>query len=326
MSCAFGNETQATNELQAVTSSNSSRLQSNYTVHHSIGPSSTYRSPSISLHESSSSTVFATSTVGLGDYIASGLGLGLAEPTLQTASSTSNTSSASVSGEESCWTQWGVYWESAASLTETSWSELTTITSNTYYWTTYPPSTTRLQLVTDVENGRPWRTRTFTNTRTVDFVIEPVSTYATSVEQWSDVPAYPDLATPSCELPTSMPRCQSQWDDWVLHQTASVATFNETKSCDWFATDTACVAQASSRASYYSSWYSAASAPSPGCTQASVGGSACDALISTYTSRQGLQSSMTISGYTWPASKSMAAGCTVGCQSCRITGGQVELM
>lgn len=300
---------------------NSSELLFNYTARPNSSPSSTDYSVSTGSYSTSRSDV---SSVKLGDYIASGLGLG--DASAQAVSLLSNTSSVAPF-EDVCWSQWGVYWESAASSTKLTYSQLFTATSYKVYTTTYLSPVVGTTVITWSENEHAYRTETYTYTSSDERVEEPTHTYTTWISPVTEIPAFPDLSTPACNLPTSLARCQSQWDDWVMHQTAEWPKFNTTLSCSYAATDTACVAQNSASVSFYSSWRSAQSAPSPACTQALVEGSACDALRSSFTSVQGLQTWQTTnSGYAWPATRSLAAGCTVGCQACRITGGQVELM
>ncbi|KAK4951491.1 hypothetical protein LTR10_010467 [Elasticomyces elasticus] len=144
-------------------------------------------------------------------------------------------------------------------------------------------------------------TRTIKANTVADFAIATsvvIDLYNTTV--YTAVTAGPGVTTPPCVLPSSVPQCQSQWENWVDTQIYGLST--------------------------------------PNCVQARVTGDFCDQLTSSYmTSAQydGLSGSMwryytnasvTSSSKYWPATSELAPKCTLGCQICRITGDKVELL
>ncbi|KAK5688817.1 hypothetical protein LTS10_000795 [Elasticomyces elasticus] len=109
------------------------------------------------------------------------------------------------------------------------------------------------------------------------------------------------VTTPPCVLPSSVPQCQSQWENWVDTQEYGLST--------------------------------------PDCVQARVTGDLCRRLTSSYlssaqsdyltgskVSRYVTNASVTSSSQYWPATSELAPKCTLGCQVCRITGDMVELL
>lgn len=108
------------------------------------------------------------------------------------------------------------------------------------------------------------------------------------------------LHEPSCALPSYVPDCQSEWKTYI--ETDSIAPRN--------------------------------TVPLPQCTQASITGSLCDSLIAAYYKQYtylggmignpGYQTTNGTSTY-WPSTTQFAPGCTLGCQTCAITGETVQL-
>lgn len=101
------------------------------------------------------------------------------------------------------------------------------------------------------------------------------------------------LTTPSCELPSIMAECSTEW---------SLKIFDR--------------------------WHAAA----PFCTQAMITGDWCTALRSQYMETPKFIGPNENVGWTttgntsyFPASKTLAPGCTLGCQACSITGESVQL-
>ena len=165
------------------------------------------------------------------------------------------------------------------------------------------------------------------------------------------VPVSPDatITPPPCVLPSYVPQCQSSWTDWAVHQYSS-PPYDESgpSGCSQYlyvkSVPQNCSAAVAAFSSSDNSWISAAIASPPSCAQASVTGSVCSGLISSWLGQQaaynpgvgGVQGGdfnyTTLSDgslgrvYTWPASTTFAPGCTLGCQSCAIQGGTVQLI
>ncbi|KAK4540424.1 hypothetical protein LTR36_009281 [Oleoguttula mirabilis] len=70
----------------------------------------------------------------------------------------------------------------------------------------------------------------------------------------------------------------------------------------------------------------------PKCTQASITGKECDSLVAAYYFTETMYGDVTNPGYVhtngssyWPSTMTFAPGCTLGCQTCAITGATVQL-
>lgn len=165
------------------------------------------------------------------------------------------------------------------------------------------------------------------------------------------------IATPSCILPSRIPQCQSSWEDWISGNLASFVTApaecSSYVNSDLSLQPLSCQGPLSkyeqSKSVQYSRWGRA----SPDCTQASVTGVPCSRLISshlrhaqwyhgindgvvvldwtgtTYTTTDASSGRSTINSYVevpWDPSSSVAPGCTLGCHSCQVNGGTVQLI
>jgi hypothetical protein len=64
----------------------------------------------------------------------------------------------------------------------------------------------------------------------------------------------------------------------------------------------------------YSSYYATQNATSPFCSQASIESSLCNSII------DGWYNQFFTATSGWPTKSSIAPGCTIGCDQCRVTG------
>ena len=157
------------------------------------------------------------------------------------------------------------------------------------------------------------------------------------------------LPTPSCVLPTFVPQCQSSWDRYVHHVTAyDDLPFDPDgpSGCDAFATTTipiGCKGPISTWSSIRSSYF-ATDILAPDCTQAKVPDDYCSSTRSQFIFKAEGKSSQsdgvpvidwtstTIDGAEtmvpyWPPNNTIGGpGCTLGCGSCAMQGGTVELI
>ncbi|KAL9096321.1 MAG: hypothetical protein Q9165_001318 [Trypethelium subeluteriae] len=171
------------------------------------------------------------------------------------------------------------------------------------------------------------------------------------------------LPTPKCELPSSVPQCQALWNTWASRQVMATPTI-ASPSCA--GEPGSCMVSLSTYWSVWSSYSVLRSTVSPSCTQASINGQLCESLRSSYVSAaySGNNAIVTSNGETgfsggfvqettdisitpldssfpdifflptatsylpasWPSSSSLAAGCTLGCGVCAVTGGTVRLL
>ena len=156
------------------------------------------------------------------------------------------------------------------------------------------------------------------------------------------------VVQPNCTLPSYIPACQSSWEDWAELQYSTIDGFpqgiNVTSCIRSVERNAACTSAEALYDSEASSLYAALLKTSPGCSQATITGSICSGLVSSYITgasvenggdtklAEGYQEIITCdleicsSTFYWPTSTQFAPGCTLGCQSCRITAGTVQLM
>ncbi|RMY74396.1 hypothetical protein D0863_03276 [Hortaea werneckii] len=209
-----------------------------------------------------------------------------------------------------CFAQWDAYWTASSSATELSMviatATQTIVRTPTYYSTSYealgPSSWTRVVTqYADANNVFP--IATYTTTRSDDGgtrrITEPTSTgepttRVSTVEFEKNVPAYSGTITsPACVLPSVVPQCQSRWDSWIA---------------------------------------AGAAQEKPLCQAAEVDSAQCSTIISArYDGYRnfgptGVDGWVTNASSTWwPATQSFAPGCSLGCQTCAITGDTVQV-
>ncbi|GAB1727578.1 hypothetical protein NU195Hw_Modified_57t1 [Hortaea werneckii] len=230
-----------------------------------------------------------------------------------TGSGAGNTGSyewSNVSFTGDCFAQWDAYWTASSSATELSMviatATQTIVRTPTYYSTSYeelgPSSWTRVVTqYADANNVFP--IATYTTTRSDDGgtrrITEPTSTgepttRVSTVEFEKNIPAYSGTITsPACVLPSVVPQCQSRWDSWIA---------------------------------------AGAAQEKPLCQAAEVDSAQCSTIISArYDGYRnfgptGIDGWVTNASSTWwPATQSFAPGCSLGCQTCAITGDTVQV-
>ena len=335
-----------------------------------------------------SSTSGPLSATGVGDYVASGVGLRLSDtgttstPVFGSSSSASlspprpstslsthavsaglssaavgnATSSALVTYSGDCLHQWNQYWSISAALAST----VGVITSVASYMTTVTsysidldfshetPESTYVETVTSQDKAGGLVLSQTVYTSTVTFsgpsqTTESTSIWTTSVTRTNEFGttwSYYSMTTPPCTLPSIVPACQSSWDEYESYQ----KTFsNSAPSCCNTEYETTCTPDASCTSAYkswssaFSSYESKQSSPAPLCPLASVNTEICSSLISSYylgywyqdPRSYGYKITTLGNGSTsqyWPASTTFAPGCSLGCQTCRITGSRVKLL
>jgi hypothetical protein len=186
-----------------------------------------------------------------------------------------------------------------------------------------------------------------------DWFGTPTTTWTTTKTTYDltqmDVRPNASLPIPSCVLPTSVPQCQSSWDRYIKHKTAREDLpfdADGPSGCNAFATTTipiSCKGPISTWASVRSSYF--ANEPQiPDCSQAKVPDDYCSSTRSQFIfkaegkSKQSdgvpqikwtettIDGSETRAPY-WPSDSTIGGpGCTLGCGSCAMQGGTVELI
>ena len=246
---------------------------------------------------------------------------------------TISTTNATLSSD--CWQTWLDYW-SASSLngasytatsartwtdTATGFPELVTYVP-TSSWESYYDVYTYTTLTTFSSDGFPvsvstsYSVDTFSRVGwTVDSIRSSLgvttSIYTTTVTNYdysTITRSSTALPIPKCKLPDLVPECNSQWSSYIHAE-------DYPRYGDWEGPS--------------SSHFIGA----PGCTQAMITGDWCTSMRSFYFAPTTMYGQNTDPGWVstdntsyFPASKSLAPGCTLGCQSCAITGESVQLL
>lgn len=240
-----------------------------------------------------------------------------------------------------CWQSWLEYWSTSAinQITSTdgaipgpstmTWT-ITRAAGTSWTTTTWQSSVytrTASTFATVYSDGYPVSVsasyETFTSSITgwvVATLWSSLSEYVTTqtkTETWSSYYAITRsataLPTPSCELPSAMPECSVQWSSYIQANTnifgqpyyAIVGPINSSSG----------------------TWPGA-----PYCTQAQITGDLCTSMRSYYLAPMTAWGHAKDIGWEtangtsyFPASKSLAPGCSLGCQACSITGNSVQL-
>lgn len=186
-----------------------------------------------------------------------------------------------------------------------------------------------------------------------DWFGTPTTTWTTTKTTYDltqmDVRPNASLPIPSCVLPTSVPQCQSSWDRYIKHKTAREDLpfdADGPSGCNAFATTTipiSCKGPISTWASVRSSYF--ANEPQiPDCSQAKVPDDYCSSTRSQFIFKAEGKSKQsdgvpqikwtetTVDGTEtrvpyWPSDSTIGGpGCTLGCGSCAMQGGTVELI
>ena len=244
---------------------------------------------------------------------------------------------------ESCWNQWQSYWSfydlRSASIYGSppiSTSTSTVTETWTYTYTFDDPSgiitETDVGIETDDADGFIISTLTstyFTTTYTLSGNWETTTTSTDSgidIEDktsWVFSSAPTDLITPGCTLPTYVPQCQSQWESYKSVQAASPYAFYPFgaphPACSQATTQPGQCASLQSQ--YIATWsYGEATALNQGGDIITIGNDETSVTLVNGTSTTYERSSW------WPTHSTLFPGCTVGCMSCAITGGKVQLI
>lgn len=222
-------------------------------------------------------------------------------------------SNASITGD--CWNQWNTYWtasENVGSFYETIITiNVTEIRAPTFYASsvqTFAPTTiTRVLTEYGPDGNFPVATETDIetipgDTGTTEFPTSTGKTYTSTERQTLPSNVYPSqakLITPACSLPSIVPQCQSQWDEYIVGRAG----------------------------------LESAEISFPVCQAASVNSRQCSSLISAMYDEFRVFGDTGIPGWVtsgsstfWPTSRSFAPSCTLGCQSCAITGNTVQVL
>jgi hypothetical protein len=155
-----------------------------------------------------------------------------------------NTTWASATNVDDCWTEWNSYWSmhtpTPATISVISYSAPATTETTEYTYTdgSYVTDQTTTKIITStaptvVDNGGFIKTipevvvtystvlTSFlspktTSTSTSTLIYTPYSQNYTLISAFND----PDWPTPSCTLPAVYPACQSQWEEYATHNAA----------------------------------------------------------------------------------------------------------
>lgn len=249
----------------------------------------------------------------------------------------------------SCWDRWSAYWDSSASMT----TGLAT-------WT---PSTIEVTEFAQVDTSTVFHTTATVTASDGDFAVEtyittetttsynltfgaPTSTLTIGRRLTSGIttmPAYSNLPKPRCTLPSFVPQCQASWELWASRQylEAPIEPNGPSGCAGTRATIAACSSAWSSWNSVGDDWDRYYRTSDPPCSQASISGSICAGLTSSYlglgyeyyeggavgdaTSSFSANGTTGVSTY-WPTHTAFAPGCTLGCGGCQVSGRSVQLL
>lgn len=341
------------------------------------------------LDSTASGTTSTTSSDDIGGFVAAGMGMSRSS----TASDTTSSSHSSITSDPishpdesaptatappqgnytlsftsgDCWRQWSAYWAANTSA-EDAWTAVSTDATKTYTVTEFSYSYTSsivsgTTTVTVYNGAHPQDTYTTvtqlsasytqtskaTETRTTTFVRDEL----TRIDYFGNG----TLVAPTCTLPSYVPECQEQWEDWIYHK-YEPRDHPKPVGCS---SNVYSDVQAPSCSAPVASWNSAedkaislAIRDPPSCTQASVTGAPCSTLYdafqsnanyyghnedgrvgggmnwTTYTTTTGTQTediaTITTNVFFWDPSSTFAPGCSLGCQSCQVNGGTVQLI
>lgn len=340
----------------------------------------------------SSSATSTTTSDDIGGFVAAGMGLtrssssstvsettssstatGVDEDPLTHADETSATATAPPKGNYTlsftgdCWQQWSGYWaaNSSASRAWTATSVLETqtytITEYSYSYTSYPVTGTTT--VTVYNGAHPQATYTTVTQLSASYTAtsKPTETRTTTYarDEWTSIDLFGNgtLVKPTCTLPSYVPECQDEWEDWIYHK-YNTKTIDKPSGCTSNVYDSSQVPSCSGPVASYRSAdqkeIDLAIRSPPSCTQASVTGAPCSTLYdafqrnanyyghntegvvgggmnwTTYTTTTGNKTNdvatITTNTFFWDPSSTFAPGCTLGCQSCQVNGGTVQLI
>jgi len=315
---------------------------------------------------------------GMGDIIASGFGLS-DTPVTTNGSYTGTKGSSGISSDaeittgsftntsaDSCWSSWTEYWAYTQAVASPKHSAVSTIISTGSGYDSGFAGTTETIISTYTGTSVQDNGGFAISTRTTDSVSTSVYTIsARPGSSYTRTDTYTSVAVlsydgssvrkPTCQLPSIVPQCQSQWEAYASSELLPSPT--PPSHCDinegivpafTFETQPPC---ASTYQASLSSWRSQLShVTKPPCTQASVGGQLCNTIKDAYVHQEnsvffpnvsfapyfsngylGSFANITAQNYTkswwWPTSSTLGVpGCTLGCGRCAVTGGTVQLL
>lgn len=253
-----------------------------------------------------------------------------------------------------CWNQWSQFWSAEDLATEyalyRSSFTSTYVTTESDQWMS---TSTVLSFYTTTVSAGQFAITTYSTTGPVtDFAWfgTPTTTYTTTETDYSliemSVRPNASLPTPSCILPPIVSQCQASWDDYLVVRTAALPYPTDgPPECNAFATTMipiSCHAPLSTWSSMRSSFQ--ARDVRPKCFQAKVSDDFCSSTRSQYIhkaegkSRQSdgvpvvtwketvIGNTTTMSAGWDPEMTIGGPGCTLGCGSCAMQGGTVELI
>jgi len=256
-----------------------------------------------------------------------------------------------------CWNQWSQFWSASSLVTQYEFykHEFTT-TFTTTESSMWMSTSTFLSFYTTTVRGGQFPLTTYSTLAPVtdfDWFGTPTTTWTTTKTTYDltqmDVRPNASLPIPSCVLPTSVVQCQSSWDRYIKHKTAREDLpfdADGPSGCNAFATTMipiSCKGPISTWASVRSSYF--ANEPQiPDCSQAKVPDDYCSSTRSQFIFKAEGKSKQsdgvpqikwtetTIDGTEtrapyWPSDSTIGGpGCTLGCGSCAMQGGTVELI
>ncbi|KAM0717518.1 hypothetical protein Q7P37_007370 [Cladosporium fusiforme] len=234
-----------------------------------------------------------------------------------------------------CWNSWLDYW-SASSLNQVTYiatlSSVLTETRTelrdektlipTSSWESFVDTAIYSTLSTIYSDGYPisvsvsYDTVTYSNVGWAEYTIwSSLSEFHTTFTETftresliTTTQSTTQLPTPGCDLPAAASECSTQWSSYINDDD------------HWH---------------YYNDFDDPDSAYFPGtpdCTQAMITGDWCTTMASFYFARETMYGQADDVGWKtangtsyFPASKSLAPGCSLGCQQCSITGETVQL-
>ncbi|KAM0695545.1 hypothetical protein Q7P36_005905 [Cladosporium allicinum] len=268
---------------------------------------------------------------------------------------------------DSCWPLWTDYWTYSNAVANPKTSDVSTVieieteTQEAYAATTETDISTLTGTSVQDNGGFTISTRTTDSLTTFVYTIteQPGST-VTRTDTYTSITLLsyngPSIPMPTCQLPSIVLQCQSQWETYASSQLSPSPT--PPSHCD--------INQglihadppeyqppcASAYHSSVKSWYESLSTiTAPPCTQASVSGALCSSIKDAYVHQQndvffpsnvsfapyfsngylGDFADVTASDYSvtwqWPTSSTLGVpGCTLGCGRCAVTGNTVQLL
>ncbi|KAK4541467.1 hypothetical protein LTR36_007913 [Oleoguttula mirabilis] len=305
-------------------------------------PSTIILSTTIASPGANSTTVLATGGLNL-----------LNSTTTTTTLASSNSSSSNFTWTGDCWAQWNEYWSASIFDTQYWYNTYADVATTTIVAPvvvtsvrtgTYTTTETQIETWVSEQGAFPVATSTvtfvdtFTNTNpdiTITATLTEGTTTSVTTETVTNitnlVAPKGGITTPSCTLPSIVPQCQSQWNAWLNDSFAisDVLPFTCSQS-----NTAGCASASASWESGLDAFYGTVPAifyandfVTPLCTQATLPSGLCSTLVSSFLEpfEDGGRNFAHRSFNSWPSASVLAPGCTLGCQTCAITGKAVRL-